>query len=365
MEPTEEAKKDRLLGALEYLDAKQIPHFKVDVFHHFGFGKTSGWKVIRDARRDQRRSPQRLVETRGRHRLLTPDRLAAIERLIETEGFDTLATPWAAMPAAAGLDVKICGETVRRALKTPNSRFCTACESKWVSPKLMSMREEYCRRSLEARPSSEDWRHFRFTDEVNFVYNTKGKLCYCRRPWERACANCLVGRQIVEKTPDVKQKQLHVWAAVGYNGFRDGPYWYDVPGNSNAQIIQQVYNDAILQPIIGTWVRRGDQFILQRDGDSGSGDRGNTVTAWRDEHNIVNVFNCPQSPDLIASPIKKAWRGPKEYIRQQPYLDQATLKTAVQSGFDALDPITVNHWIDDIPNILRACVENEGNIVGY
>lgn len=368
MEHHNTSKQDRILGALDYLQSKKIPHSKNDVFKHFNVGKSSGYKILREAQQlenpaDQRNFHQTHIETRGRKRILTPSRLAAIERLIETDSFNAHTIPWAAMPAAAGLNVELSGETIRRAIKTIKFRSCIVCEKQWVSPKLASTRQEYCRRSLEARPRSEDWRTFRFTDEVHFSYGPQGKIWVCRRPWERACGNCLVEKELLQQELDPKQKRLCAWAAVGYNGFRDGLYWYDVPGNLNGKISQQFYHDMILEPIVGEWVRRGDNFILEEDNISGYSGKGkNVVTMWKADHNIVNVFNCPQSPDLVASPIEKALQGPKEFIRRQPSWDVATLKTAAQEGFNALTTASVNRWIDEIPDILKACIENEGYI---
>lgn len=369
MEHTDPSIKDKLLGTIGYLEAKNIPYYKSEVFRHFNITKTTGWRILQDARTygpDGHRK-FRQVETRGRRRVLTPQRLAAIERLIESEGFNVQPIPWAGIPEAAGLDVAASGETVRRAVKTLDSRVCTACESRWVSAKLASMREEYCRSALEARPRAEDWRGFRFTSEVHFGYGPEGKVWVCQRPWERACPSCLMERQLPEKPEmDLKKKTLHGWGAVGYDGFRDGLHWYDVPPNAGGKMRQQLYYDAILQPIVGKWLRRGDRFILEEENDISWGlKKPNLVTAWKETHKIMNVFNCHESPDLVGSPIERALQLPKAYVQRQPHSADATLKAAAQEGFDAIDAETVNGWIDEIPEILKACIANQGRIAPY
>jgi hypothetical protein len=120
-----------------------------------------------------------------------------------------------------------------------------------------------------------------------------------------------------ERELDQKQKRFHAWASVGYDGFKDGLHWYKVPGNQNGKITHQVYRDEILKPIIGAWVARGDNFVLKEDNNSGHGgvQGNNIVRKWKADHSVTSFFNCPQSPDLVASPIEKLFRAPKEYVR--------------------------------------------------
>jgi hypothetical protein len=76
--------------------------------------------------------------------------------------------------------------------------------------------------------------------------------------------------------------------------------------------------------------------------------RGNNIVRkWKANHGVTSFFNCPQSPDLVVSPIEKSFRAPK------------------QEGFNALTAKTVNDWIDKIPEILQDCYDNGGSITGH
>ena len=44
-----------------------------------------------------------------------------------------------------------------------------------------------------------------------------------------------------------------------------------MPSNSNGKMTHQVYIDAILDPVVKPWLDRGDDFVLEEDGDSGHG----------------------------------------------------------------------------------------------
>ena len=65
-----------------------------------------------------------------------------------------------------------------------------------------------------------------------------------------------------------------------------------------------MYIDFILEPVVKSWLEKGDDFILEEDGNSsghGSG-KDNIVRRWKDEHQLKHFFNCPHSSDL--SPIE-------------------------------------------------------------
>ncbi|KAH8763803.1 hypothetical protein F5883DRAFT_422638, partial [Diaporthe sp. PMI_573] len=182
-------KKNRLIGAIEYAESLRQPYFKSDILKQFGFSHNAGWKALREGHSNTTHRTFAFRETRGRKKLLSDEALIVLERFIESEGFDSRTTPWAAMPAAAGLnlDPSPSGLTIQRALKSRDFRFCVACQKRWISSKLEDIREEYCRQMLEKYPLPEDWHHIRFTDETHFGYGPQGRIYVCRRPWERTC----------------------------------------------------------------------------------------------------------------------------------------------------------------------------------
>jgi len=68
----------------------------------------------------------------------------------------------------------------------------------------------------------------------------------------------------------------------------------------------QIYRDKILEKVVGSWLDRGDTFVLEEDGDSGYGGRntkkGNIVKEWKQAYGLKHYFNVARSPDL--SPIE-------------------------------------------------------------
>ena len=95
----------------------------------------------------------------------------------------------------------------------------------------------------------------------------------------------------------------------------------------------QVYRDVILDGPVAQWLARGDEFVLEEDGDSGHGGgnstKRNIVKAWKKEHGLKHYFNTPGSPDL--SPIENCWRAVKQYIKANFRLG-SDLKALVLEG---------------------------------
>jgi len=71
-----------------------------------------------------------------------------------------------------------------------------------------------------------------------------------------------------------------------------------------------------------------DLFILEEDGDSGYGPKGqNIVKKWKEKTGLKHYFNCPGSPDW--PPIEKCWRKPKSTVKSRMCLTYEDLVEAV------------------------------------
>ncbi|KAK4101164.1 hypothetical protein N658DRAFT_496456 [Parathielavia hyrcaniae] len=119
----------RIQGTCDFLDKQGISYSHNDVFKFFGTSRSTGWRILRQPRNQDARE-RHSVENRGRKKKLTAEMVAQIEKFIEDNGFDGRTITWAGLPAAAGVDVDVHGETVRRALKHLNLQTCNACEKK-------------------------------------------------------------------------------------------------------------------------------------------------------------------------------------------------------------------------------------------
>lgn len=349
-------KKSRIRGTIEYLESRRIPHFKSDVFRFHGASYRSGWRAL--AEPEDRSFHSAFLETRGRKKKISNQDLATLERFIENNGFDGRTIPYAGLPAAAGLDIDVSEATVRRALKDIDFRFCIACEKKYVSPRLKERRVEYARVMLEKYPEKEDWRHIRFSDECHFGWGPQGKVYVLRRPWERHCPDCLLEKDI---PAEKDQKRVHCWAAVGYD-FKSSLTWYD-SGNSHGKMTQQCYRDSILEPVVGSWLREGQYFVLEEDNDSGHGtSKTNIVRTWKKQNGLQSYFNCSSSPDFV--PVEKAWQGPMQYVKRRPCWDDDIVRELAEEGWAAVKQDSINDWVDSIPQIFKDCLELDGAMTG-
>ena len=150
-------KKVRVQALCDHYSKLGKKRYHEAIFRECGVSHTAGWNILRQPREyDGRTFHSTFPETRGRKKLISKEDLAVIERFIDTNSFDGRTVPWAGLPAAAGLDLEVSGETVRRAVKDLNMRMCVACERKWISTASKEKRMEYCRIMLEKYPEPRD-----------------------------------------------------------------------------------------------------------------------------------------------------------------------------------------------------------------
>lgn len=141
-------------------------------------------------------------------------------------------------------------------------------------------------------------------------------------------------------------------------------YFYKVPGNSNGVMSMQVYRDEILEKAVGSWLKRGDHFVLEEDGDSRHGTgKKNIVRDWKQQHGLKYFFSTPGSPDL--SPIENGWNVVKEYIAKFPSRSEEELQSLAIKGWNTLSQETVNHWVDSMVQRMQHVVAGEGKMTGY
>ena len=360
-------KKCRVAGTVDFL--RSTGHLgqgrlftKEQVFQRNQVSHTAGYRILgQPPTLEPRTFHSNYNETRGRKKKLDNQALIQIERCIEQGGFDGRTLSWESIPSAAGLDLEVSARTVRRALRELNFRRCIACEKQYRSKQSKAKRVEYSRVMLERYPEPKDWWRVRFSDESHFGWGPQGKIWVLRRPWERFCPDCMVEK---EAPAEKDLRRLHCWAAVGHD-FKSPLVWYDVASNNNGKMTMQVYRDQILEPVVAPWLKAGHSFVLEEDNDSGHGGKkgGNIITNWKKENGLESYFNCPLSPDFV--PIERAWQLPKQYIRKRPCWEDSIVKELAQEGWDALKQDSINRWVDQIPQILKDCIEMEGAMTGH
>ncbi len=295
--------KSRVQGAVqhsEYLKARYGQTYtKADIFRSLGVSSTRGWAIIRDYERTFHNNPF-TDETRGRKKKLSDEDIDTLERFLWQNGVEGRTLPYQALLMEAGIEAEVSDITIRRALGTRDWGKCIACQRGFVSHKLAERRVEEARKSLELRPHKRDWRDVRSSDEFHVSSGASGRVQILRKPGERYCPDCIVERP--EKEED--KQRAHFWAAIGYE-FKSDLIEYKVSTNKNGKISQRVYHDTILEGVVKGWLDTGERFILEEDGDSGHGPRGqNIVKAWKTKYGLKHYFNCPRSPDWV--PIENA-----------------------------------------------------------
>ena len=242
-------------------------------------------------------------------------------------------------------------------------RKCIACEKGFVSPYNAQRRIKAAQTALFYRPRPEDWRDIRWSDEVHFGRTAKGKIKIIRKPGERYCPDCIY--HVEEDDNDPIQERFHCWAAVGWN-FKSELQFYQVPTNDNGKMSLQVYRDVILNGQVAQWLAKGDQFVLEEDGDSGHGGgnsaKSNIVKAWKEEHGLKHFFNTPGSPDL--SPIENCWRAVKQYVKANRYLG-SDLRLLILEGWKRIDQTSINKLVDSMVVRMQDVLACEGQMTGW
>lgn len=128
----------------------------------------------------------------------------------------------------------------------------------------------------------------------------------------------------------------------------------------------KIYRDEILEKVVNPWLLRGDQFVLEEDGDSGHGGgnskRKNIVREWKESHGLKHFFNPPGSPDL--SPIENCWRAVKQYIRSHYQLG-SDMKKLVLEGWDQIGKPTINKYVSSMVRRMEDVLATEGKMTGW
>ena len=230
----------------------------------------------------------------------------------------------------------------------------------WISSHHRRRRVEWARYMLNKYSNSKDWRRVRFSDEVHFGYGSESKPRILRRPWERTCADCVVER----KDPTEKdQKKVHAWGAIGYD-FKSELTFYDISSNTNGKMTQDAYIKQILEPIVLPWIRAGQSFVLEEDGDSGHGpSKHNPVRQWKEKNGLEHYINCALSPDL--APIENGWFPVKVQVRKVSHWDDQITMDLAREGWNNINQCTINKWIDSMPERLQAVLDYEGRITAF
>lgn len=180
--------KSKIKGAVEFCDRMGISYFKEDVFRIFNVGHAAGWRALSGQSR-RHHNDSTISENRGRHSLVTPEKIHEMEKIIQEEGFEARALTWEQLGYEVGLEFS--GRTIQKAMGTMNYHKCVACRKEWVNEKTARRRVEWATVMLQKYPHKSDWYRVRFSDEVHFGWGPQGKLFIIRQSGERYCQQCI------------------------------------------------------------------------------------------------------------------------------------------------------------------------------
>lgn len=356
--------KAKVQGAYEFLAAKGIPHNEREIFDFFGVKQLLGYDMIQAGAPTRTRKNQDVNEIRGRKRKLTGADVAETDHLLEERELDieAKAMPWGAITWT--LDLDILAQTLRQTIK----------EAIGYSKNLSALKEDLPERTKKhrvewagpikaERPHRQHWHNVRFSDEVYAGYRPKGHFCIARK---RGKAMRYRIDNVQHRAPPPKKGQdhprVHGSAAIRYD-FKSDLVPYKVPTNKNGKLSYKAYIEQILEPVVRPWLERGDDFVLEEDGDSGCGGgpkarKNNPVAKWKRDIGLKTYFNCHDSPDL--TPIENCWSAPKAYVQKRPHWDEQSLWELLLEGWAQVSIEFINEQVDSMPQRLHDVLEGGG-----
>ena len=318
---------------------------------------SSAWRINNDPNREK---------TRDRKRKMTREDIARCDRLLETAGFDGKTLTWEQLAYEVNIDVS--PWTMKREMNILNWHKCITCRKGWCSPDHAVRRVKWVKEALFLRPDLENWDNVRSSDESHAGFGSEGRIYIICKSGMRACPSCIQQVLLEPSKEERNAKRKHFWAAVSYD-FKSDLTFYDVPGNKNDKMSQQVYIDSILNPVVKSWLeeaKRNDyEFTLEEDEDSEHDpDKSNIVRTWKQKHDLDYYFNCSGSPDL--APIENCWQGPKTWLKRVPHWDDETTESLLVEGWkEHMPKRKINEHMRSMPKRLHDVIELAGQMTGY
>lgn len=165
-----------------------------------------------------------------------------MERLLQTEGIEARSYTWEQLGFEVGLDCS--GRGVQRAMGTMDYYKCIACRRSRVTEKTAKDRMNWPLLCLIDIVTQQIGTEFASMMKYTLAMGLKTSSILSE---SRACV-IVKTVQEVDEPAEKDKKRYHCWAAVGHNFKSDIPF-YEVSGNTNGKMSQQVYIDQTLEPL--------------------------------------------------------------------------------------------------------------------
>lgn len=363
----ETPKKNRIIGAAQFAASKGLKYTRKDLATEFKVTTNQVDYALKSTSQRTQKASEIKAEN---HKILSERDLDRVEAWLENADFDGHALNWDEL--AINFDLPITGQTLQQRFNQRNIFSFVACDKPWIPEKQAAKRVDWCKTMLQRYPNPEDWHHVRFSDEVHFGWGPEGKIRVIRprRGGERGRPSNIQRKEVRDDGTSY-QKRVHFWGAVGHGFKVQTLTQYEVPGNSNGKMNQEVYINEILQKEVATWKDDPRRWCLEEDGDSGHGTTKPTnrvekakiglgISREIGDHHTA-YFNHSHSPDL--SIVEDVWSYPKIYVKRRPHWDDEMVADLVQEAWAQIPQDWIDRLANSMPQRLRDCIESEGQFV--
>ena len=259
----------------------------------------------------------------------------------------------------------ICYNTILNALPK-NIRRHGAAMRNWLTRLNRDQRIDFAT-EMKAQIRGQMYRKIRYSDETHVGPRPARQAKIPRQSGEHWR---LHPRKVQEQrqptTEEEKHENLHLWACIGWE-FKSKLYRYKVPTNVNGKLTAKIYVE-ILEAMVKPMLDKGDDFILEEDGDtSHRGPRSsktNIARQWKEKHpQLKHYTNAPHSPDL--APIEVIWEDLKQLVDCMPHYTEEEAWNLCQQAWEEIPQRRINELVERWPHVLLEVVQRDGAITGH
>jgi hypothetical protein len=262
------------------------------------------------------------------------------DHLLQDYELDEKRLTWKQVAMEVSADVV--GRTMHNILRAAlDYEKCLVCVKGWLVNSPMNRRMKYADVMLVKYSDQEQWKRVRFSDEVHFDYDPEEKLHIIRQSDTRYRWDCIQHR---DSSAEKNRKRMYCWTAIEYN-FKSDIIFYDVLDNSNDKMTHQIYINFILELVVKSWLKRENDFVLEKNDDSGhdTNKTRNAIKKWKENHELKHYFNCASSSDLAS--IENCWQSTKQHIHKFSHWDNATLMKLIRERWDRVSQDFINEKV--------------------
>ena len=135
----------------------------------------------------------------------------------------------------------------------------------------------------------------------------------------------------------------------------------------NGKLTSKIYIE-IFEAMVKPMLDRGDDFILEEDGDTSHGGpqsaKNNVARRWKEDHpQLKHYTNAPHSPDL--APIEEIWGDLKEKVDCMPHYTEEEAWILCQEAWEAIPLSRINELVGRWPHVLLEVIQRDGAMTAH